>query len=88
MFVAFKERMFSLPLGQKATSQKQLRVHCNPCVPAQTHVPWRAQGMQGSRRPGLSWSTTSLFSALPVSEPVLAAEDAEKKRHPPELSHG
>lgn len=58
MFVAFKERMLSLLLGQRATSQKQLYVYGSPHAPVQIHVPWRAQGIQGSRRPGLSVSTT------------------------------
>ena len=31
--------------------------HSNPCAPAQTDVTWRAQGIWGSRCPGLSWST-------------------------------
>ena len=60
VFVAFKERMLSLLLGQRATSQKQLCVHCNPHTSVQTHVPQRAQGIRGSRSPGLSGSTTSL----------------------------
>lgn len=55
---------------------------------SQTHAAQSAKGIWGLRSAGLSWSTTSLFSALPVSKTLSWVLKMQRNRDDlQELSH-